>query len=406
MDSRILRSTTILGQKARLLFFVIGLLGVVAVANAEVLLAGEAAPVISPKEHRAAVAFFRQHSASREIKLFERYPPERKAFYLGNMYWAVATKDRDWMRSDDEGKKSHDLAKRFLLSAALRPGDLNPVELGMLYHNLAQIEHVRGNFAHAEKRYRKSIDFENEDACVNLGVMWERQARYDKALSAYHGCLPKLKSSILLLNLGSIYYNGLGRPRDHVKGAMYWKQSFDLFAYDPDTNYNLGVHHSQDTKNFQQARYHYVLAQGLGDAEAGKKLAASALNAVDASPLFAQELLRANVNQRRWAIGGRLEHLVGGWYLDYPKEGFSFSLDADRNVLVLSGVANPEAGLSNAILMVFRLVYVDSTAFPEAVRERLRSELLRKRKLEFVQHGVRHQVSYTESKNLVWEVFF
>jgi len=361
---------------------------------------------VSPAEFRQAVAFFKKYGEPSEIKRFERQPAARKAMLLGSTYWHRATKGQNQLKTGSDGSIAHELPRRLLLQAAAHPDGLTSVETGYVFILLGQIDQVRGNRSQAETSYRKSMELGNEEACNNLGVMWEQSGDYDKALSIYHGCLPALKSSVLLMNLGSIYYNGLGRPRDHSKGAGYWQQSFDLFGYDPDVNYNLGLHHFQDTGDLEKARYHFALAEALGDRGAREKLTGSALRKRDASRQFADELSGADETQRRWKIDARLRHTLGERFLDFPQDGLTFRQSDHGNRLLLSGKAKDEKVVRQALTLMFRLLYVDRLAWSPDEIGGLQESLAKRGEAELLKHGVRHKITVDRRKLLSYEVRF
>lgn len=362
--------------------------------------------IVSPEEFRQAVAFFKKNGEPTEIKRFERQPAARKAMLLGSTYWHHATKGQSLVKTGSDGPTSHELARRQLLLASANSEGLTSVETGYVFMLLGMIDDVRGNRLLAETSYRKSMALGNEEACVNLGAMWEHSGDYDKALSIYQGCLPELKSSVLLMNLGSIYYNGLGRPRDHRKGAGYWQQSFDLFGYDPDVNYNLGLHHFQDTGDLDKARYHFALAEAMGDKGAREKLAVSVLRKRDASGQFADELRKADETQRRWKIEARLRYTLGERFLNYPQNGLTFRQVDNGNRLLLSGKAKDEKEVLQAVTLMFRLLYLDRLAWPADEVRALQESLAKHGEAELLKHGIRHKIAVDRSKLLSYEVRF
>lgn len=293
-----------------------------------------------------------------------------------------------------------------LLQAVEKPDALNKFNQGYAQRMLGDIEQQRRQFGLAEQHYQQAIAVENESACVNLGAMWEAQQQYEKALKIYTGCLPGLKSPILLMNLGTLYYNGLGMARDLNRGADYWQQSFEMFAYDPDLNYNLGLYHLQNSKNFTQARYHFALAYALGDREAAGKIADPALIGLYADRTFADELRERDKDHRRELLQERLWYTLEKRYLNKAQDGMTFSLGEDGNFLVLSGKPKNAEAREHAIIQMFWLIYVDRFSPVSLHIRQLNDALGKTGEAELLLHHFRHKVTMDKSGYMTYEVRF
>ena len=285
---------------------------------------------ITPAEYRQAFAFYELHG--HDLLPIKRYSPAYQDMSLGSTYWLYG------------GKEYQELARRFLLHAVERPKTGKFAWEGYAQNMLGDIEKQLQHFDLAEQHYRQAIAVKDKDACVNLGAMWAVQNQYEKARKVYTDCLPTLKSPLLLLNLGTIYYKGLGITQDKKQGADYWQQSYDMFAYDPDVNYNLGLYHLNHTRDFAQARYHFALANSLGDLKAEGKMDNPELVGYWADHIFADELWRADKDQRLVLLQDRLLYTLEKRYLGTARDGMTFALSKDCKLLRLSGTPkNAEA---------------------------------------------------------------
>jgi len=348
---------------------------------------------ITPAEYRQAIAFHKRHGEPSDIKLFDQFSPSNKAVLLGSTYWLKG------------GKEHREIARRLLLQAAEQPYS-SKFNQGYAERMLGDIEQQREQFELAERHYRLAIAAENESACVSLGVMWEAQKQYDKAFKVYTDCLPTLRSPILLMNLGSLYYNGLGMARDFKQGAAYWQQSFDMFAYDPDVNYNLGLYHLQITRDFPKARYHFALSNALGEWEAAGKIAAPALIGLFADRTFADELRRADKDRRRELLHDRLLYTLEKRYFDEKQEGMTFHLSEDGNLLTLSGTPKNAEARERAIIQMFWLIYVDRFSGISWQIRQLNDALAKTGNAELSLRNFHHKITLDKNGRMTHEVRF
>ena len=336
----------------------------------------------SVQAYREARAFFRQHQSPESLRRFNRESPAEQAMLLGNVYWHEATQRRGqaWDEFGAGNPQVHERARLFLQeSLRLSEGNqhgLTTVEQAYVYRLLGQIAQVRRVFDQAEAFYRRSMALGGAEACANLGAMWEARGNYGRALKVYEDCQPDLVSPVLLMNLGAIHYNGLGVPQDYLKGAGYWLKSYALFGFDPDVNFNLGLYFSQLVMDAGRARFHFVLAAALGDAEAGRRLTTGVSR--DVANLFAAELSRLEPTMRVMRLGERLRYLLAERHLDLPdRDGLTFSMDASGAYLTLQGRCSSEKALTRALALMFRLLYVDTGSYSgaesAALAQRLRA---------------------------------
>lgn len=349
---------------------------------------------ITPAEFRQALAFHTRHGEPSDIQNFDRNTPARKALLLGSTYWLKG------------GKAHREIARRLLLQAVEQPDALNKFNQGYVHGLLGDIEQQRQQFELAEQHYRLAIAAKDENACVNLGAMWEAQKQYDKALKVYTDCLPALRSPILLMNLGTMHYNGLGMEQDRYKGADYWQQSFEMFAYDPDVNYNLGLYHLQITRDFVKARYHFALANALGDWEAARKISDPALIGLFAGRTFADELQRADKEHRRDLLLDRLRYTLDNRFFDTAREGITFHLSEDGNLITLTGKPKNAEARERAIIQMFCLIYVDRfSAISWQIRQ-INDALAKSGEAELSLHDFRHKITLGKNGRLTHEVRF
>jgi TPR repeat protein len=353
-----------------------------------------AAQAITPAEYRQALAFHTRHGEPYDIRNFDRNSTARKALLLSSTYWLKGSKTQ------------REIARRLLLQAVEQPDALNKFNQGYAQRMLGDIEQQRRQFDLAEQHYRQAIAVDNESACVNLGAMWEAQQHYEQALKIYTDCLPALRSPILLMNLGTLYYNGLGMARDLNQGADYWQQSFEMFAYDPDVNYNLGLYHLQHSKNFTQARYHFALAYALGDKEAAGKIADPELIGLYADRAFADELRETDKDHRRELLQERLRYTLEKRYFNKAQDGMTFSLGEDGNLLVLSGKPKNAEARERAIIQMFRLIYVDRFSPVSLHISQLNDALAKTGEAELLLHHFRHKITVDKSGHMTYEVRF
>ena len=351
-------------------------------------------PAISPAEYQQAIAFHKLHGHPYDIQNFNRNSPARKALLLGSTYWLKG------------GKSQHEIARRLLLQAVEQADALNKFNQGYAHGLLGDIEQQRQQFDLAEQHYRLAIAAEDENACVNLGAMWEAQKQYDKALKVYTDCLPTLRSPILLMNLGTMHYNGLGMAQDRNKGADYWQQSFEIFAYDTDVNYNLGLYHLQITHDFPKARYHFALAHALGDWEAARKIADPAIIGLLSGRTFADELRQANKVHRRELLHDRLLYTLEKRYFDTVREGMTFHLSEDGNLLTLSGKPGNAEARERAIIQMFCLIYVDRFSAISWQIMKINDTLTKTGAAELELHNFRHKITLGKNGRLTHEVRF
>lgn len=208
-----------------------------------------------------------------------------------------------------DGNTQLQTAKKLMLeSLAIKPA-LTRITKQDAYIKLGIVEEKLHEVDQAKKSYQQAMKQGSAIACNYLGVLFEQQKDYVKARNIYESCIPEHVTPLLLMNLGSIYYNGFGVEQDRKKGADFWQKSFNSFPYDPDVNYNLGIYHQQITHNYLQARYHFSLAAQLGDKAAKEKLKDSDIVNEDASELFASEFLNRNQESFNRLLDDRIFYL-------------------------------------------------------------------------------------------------
>ena len=208
-----------------------------------------------------------------------------------------------------DGNTQLQTAKKLMLeSLAIKPA-LTRITKQDAYIKLGIVEEKLHEVDQAQNSYQQAMSQGSAIACNYLGVSFEQQKDYVKARDIYESCIPDHVTPLLLMNLGSLYYNGFGVEQDRKKGADFWQQSFNSFPYDPDVNYNLGIYYQQITHNYLQARYHFSLAAQLGDKASKQKLKNSDIAYEDSSELFASEFLKIDKESFNRLLDDRIFYL-------------------------------------------------------------------------------------------------
>ncbi|OKY25680.1 sel1 repeat family protein [Thalassotalea sp. PP2-459] len=309
-----------------------------------------------------ALEHFNLVGTALENQLFDDYSIAKQALTLGSYLWFEEQKG-----ANNNAKESNQkLAQQLLLYAANQPDTLNNFDQGYLFNLLAQTYQVQRITSKATYYFNKGIDVEYPDACNNLGVMWEQQADFKKAEKTYLHCLSRSKefaTALLYLNLGTIYYNGSGQVASNKKiGAMYWQKSYELFPFDADINYNLGVYHVNQTENYAQARYHFAYC-AYKDLQCVAALSHKALIGKYANNPYLQDILTLQAQfEREHLLSERLKHAFDdSIYFDVAtKHNLIFSVHKSKTEQVISvSVSFKKAQAERAINMLHRLIYID-----------------------------------------------
>ncbi|MDO6427542.1 hypothetical protein Q4489_10980 [Thalassotalea sp. 1_MG-2023] len=305
---------------------------------------------------------FSQVGTGLEIQIFDDYSITKQALTLGSYLWFKEHKGV----TDKTKELDQKLAQQLLIYATNQANTLNKFDQGYLFNLLAQTYQVQRITPKAAYYFNKGIDVEYPDACNNLGVMWEQQADFKKAEQTYLHCLSRSKefaTALLYLNLGTIYYNGLGQVASDKKlGALYWQKSYDLFPFDADINYNLGVYHLNQTKNYAQARYHFAYC-AYKDLQCVAALSNKALIGKYANKPYLQDILTLQEQfQREHLLSDRLKHAFdGNIYFDVTtKHNLIFTMQKSQVEQVTSvSISFEKAHAERAVNMLNRLIYID-----------------------------------------------
>lgn len=179
----------------------------------------------------------------------------------------------------------------------------------------------------------------------------------------YEACLPDRATPLLLLNLGTLYYNGQGVAQDRQQGAAYWQRSFAAFPYDADINYNLGIYQQQIQHDEPQARYHLAFAAQLGDQEAARKLQSEPLLDKDASGQFAAELQQLDRGQFNLLLDDRIFYLSRQTRIIGETDAAGVTLDhcPDAAGLCVGGTLTAE-NMAKYLRLAFAIYYVDDVS--------------------------------------------
>ncbi len=346
--------------------------------------------LIAPEQYQAALQFHQQYGEKGDLERFDKKTPAAQAVLLGS---TLA------LRGGDRA-----LGARFLLDALKHPEQLNQFDIGYtnnllggMYQNDGELDKAATFFQHA-----RSADY--TDACSNLGVVREEQNNYILARLTYLDCLKRSPTALAYLNLGTLYFNGLGVAKDPQKGGHYWSKSFEKFAYDPDTNYNLGIYHLRHTRHFENARYHLSLALALGDADVLPKLAERSVIGIYSDSIFAAQLrLAPDTNRRRWIIQDRLRYTLEERYLDHTDEqGMTFTLSENAKEIQLTAQGQSDDQIEQAVIRMLWLIYVDRLSPISLDLQRMVDELINNKKTSLVRHGWRHLARISAEGELLY----
>lgn len=348
-----------------------------------------------------ALEHFNHVGTRLEIQLFDDYSNAKQALTLGSYLW-FSEQEAD---GKTKIKNQQRLAQNILRYATTLADGLNTFDQGYVYNLLAQTYQAQDNINKAAYYFNKSIDVEYSDACNNLGVMWEQQTDFKKAEQTYLHCLSRSKefaTALLYLNLGTIYYNGSGQVASDKKlGAMYWQKSYELFPFDADINYNLGVYHVNQTKNYAQARYHFAYC-AYKDLQCVAALSNKALIGKYANKPYLRDILTLKERfQRELLLSERLKHAFDdSIYFDVAtKHNLIFSMQKSKTAQVISvSVSFDKAQAERAINMLHRLIYIDMFSDLNLKTLALKQAITTQKSYMFNYLAQVHRLTYEEDK--------
>lgn len=353
---------------------------------------------ITNHQWQFAHEFFKKQGSEIENKLFSEYSPAKQALLLGSTLWL--------------NNKSILLAQNLLLLSASKPETLNRVEQGYLFNLLAATYQAQNNIPQAVFYFDQSIAAKYQPACNNLGVMWEQQNNFKKAEQSYLACLSRsteLASPLLYLNLGTIYYNGAGQVAKNTHlGAQYWQKSYSLFPFDADIHYNLGTYHINQTKNYQQARYHFAYC-ALIDMQCSLVLANKKLVGLYGDKTYLDELLTLKLPyQREQLLSDRLKYAFREtiYFNEVTQNGliFDFTQANEKQVSKVSVLfTQPQAEL--AINMLHRLVYIDMFSALNIKTLKLKQAIEQNKSIQFRYLNQTHYIKF-KADNVIYSITF
>ena len=307
--------------------------------------------LLTPEAYQAAVDYFQQHAQPFDRQRFaDHHADPRWQAQLSLLLGTTLL----------NGDTQLDSA-RLLLQNAL---DTKPPLTAVSQHDasirLGLLAEKQQRWDQAEQHYRLAMAQGSDIACNYLGVLREHRQDYAGARAIYEACLPDRATPLLLLNLGTLYYNGQGVAQDRQQGAAYWQRSFTAFPYDPDTNYNLGIYQQQIREDWPQARYHLAFAAQLGDRKAARKLQSGPLQDEDASGQFAAELQHLDRGQFNLLLDNRIFYLSRQTRINGEVDETGVTLDhcPDAAGLCVSGTLTAE-NMAKNLRLAFAIYYVD-----------------------------------------------
>ena len=271
-----------------------------------------------------------------------------------------------------DGNTQLQTAKKLMLeSLAIKPA-LTRITKQDAYIKLGILEEKLHEVDQAKNSYQQAMKQGSAIACNYLGVSFEKQKDYVRARSIYESCIPEHVTPLLLMNLGTLYYNGFGVEQDRKKGADFWQKSFNSFPYDPDVNYNLGIYYQQITHNYLQARYHFSLAARLGDKAAKEKLKDTDIVNEDASRLFASEFLNRDEESFNRLLNDRVFYLSNQTRIDgeVDNDGVIIGHCEGKVGLCVTGRLT-EKNLKKVIDEALSYYFVDASSLSEIIYYRL-----------------------------------
>lgn len=349
-------------------------------------------PSISVEQYQMALKFHQQYGTEMDLELFDKKTAAEQAVLLGSTLL---------LRNGDRA-----LAKQFLLKAIAQPDQLNKFMYGYTLDLLGDTYAEDGDLEKAVQFLRQAIDVDYEDACNSLGVLYEGQGDYVSARQTYLSCIPEQASAYLYMNLGTLYYNGLGIPRDPATGGKYWQKSYQEFRYDPDINYNLGLYHLRYSRDFSKARYFLSQAFALGDGDVLPLLAESPVIGEYTDRQFADELrLQKDTYNRHQVVEDRLRYMLEKRYLDDTDSlGITFSLSEDTQTITMTSETSTQEQLEKAVTRLFYLIYVDRLSPISLDINRAIRELLSRQKTSLLRHHWQHDAVIDHQGHLRYTV--
>ncbi len=362
---------------------------------------------IDKAQWQQAREYFSRQGSALENELFSGYSTAKQALLLGSTLWlndeTLTQKNITQKNTNHKNEMQKTLAQRLLIQAASQADMLNKFDQGYLYNLLASTYQRENNIITAAHYFNLSIDVEYPDACNNLGVMWEQQNNFKQAKETYIRCLALSKvfaTPLLYLNLGTIYYNGAGAVnKNKLLGASYWQKSYDLFPFDADTNYNLGIYHLNETKRYAKARYYFAYC-AFSDPDCSQIIASNALIGHYADKAYLKEVLALSAPyQRENLLSDRLKYAFNEaiYFDELTKNNLRFTIEtSDNNQVTSVAVSFTQSEAERATLMLNRLIYLDMFTGLNLPMLKLKSAISKHKSATFEYLKQRHRLTYTE----------
>jgi tetratricopeptide (TPR) repeat protein len=108
------------------------------------------------------------------------------------------------------------------------------IALGNIYYDKGNFGKALENYIEADKLY-ESLKIEQGvlQAAMNIGLIYDEQGLFDKALNQYNIALDKAKAAgnkkmyaDCLHLLGALYYS-----KDNYKAINYWEQALEIYKF-------------------------------------------------------------------------------------------------------------------------------------------------------------------------------
>lgn len=309
---------------------------------------------LTPQERSKVASLIQTHEADMTIVPFTQLPNSEQAINLGS--WLVT-------------KGYFALGSKVLQQALKYQTAYTSKQLGLIFNLLANSTET--DFIQAKNWYNKAITHGSLTACVNLGVLYEKQKAYQSAAQTYRKCTKAVEQvditdketvALAYLNLGTLHYNGLlsnNKKKDKQLGGKLWALSHQLNPYDLDIHYNLSVYHRDVTHDFYKARYHLSVC-AWHQVQCASALASANIVALSSEKTHLQILLNAHKIDREHILSDRATHwLPEPAYFGIPESYGEINIIDSSDALTGIEISFSADSAEQAISTLNRLVFVD-----------------------------------------------
>lgn len=309
---------------------------------------------LTPQERSKVISLIQVHETDMTIVPFAQMPYSEQAINLGS--WLVA-------------KGYFVLGSKVLQHALKYQTEYTIKQLGLIYNLLASSTET--DFMQAKDWYNKAIAHGSLNACVNLGVLYEKQKAYPLAAQTYQKCTNAVEQvditdketvALAYLNLGTLHYNGVlsnNKKKDQQLGGKLWMLSHQLNPYDLDIHYNLSVYHRYVTQNFYKARYHLSVC-AWHEVQCASALSSPDIVTLSSENTHLQVLLNGTKVDREHILSYRATYwLPEPTYFGIPESYGEINTIVSSDALTGIEISFSSDTAEQAISTLNRLVFVD-----------------------------------------------